>query len=896
MGHLTFKTQLLLAFGVAIVILVCIGVFSYRRALQEDADQKWVAHTHQVLEELDALLASVLDQETTRRGYAITQDPLFLERADAGLNELQQHLLSLLELTSDNPTQGANPNRLAPLVTARLALLTDISNPAGQRSTVIKGKFLMDQTRAIILAMKRQEQGLLAKRLQAAAASSARMKAILIAGNTVSLVLLLAAGFVIRSETDRRDRTQRELQAAKEHYHQLFDRNPLPVWVYDRHSLSFLDVNAAAIAHYGYSREEFLNLKITDIRPAEEIPAVLESTHHAPDRAESSGPWKHRKKSGGMIDVEISSYPLAFQGKEARLVVAIDVTERKRADQALRRSEERFRLMVSNVKDYAILMLDAEGRVVSWNEGAERIKGYRADEILGQHFSRFYLEEDVRDGKPDLEIEQTAKLGRFEDEGWRVRKDGSRFWANVIITALRDETGRLHGFAKVTRDITERKRIEQMHLHFRGLFESLPGLYLVLAPDLKIVAVSDAYLQATMTKRDEILGRGIFEVFPDNPGDPQATGVSNLRASLERVRKDAATDTMAIQKYDIRRPEGSFEERFWSPINSPVFGAERRIEYIIHRVEDVTEFVQQRERGDDGESAMRTRMEQMETEIFRSSQEVQLANRQLRQANQELESFSYSVSHDLRAPLRAIDGFSQALLEDYGQHLDAMGQDYLLRVRSASQRMGVLIDDLLNLSRVTRAEMRREPVDMSHLANVIAVELRTAHPERQVDFLASPGLHAEGDSRLVRVVLENLIGNSWKFTSRRERAQIEFGALQANGKKAFFVRDNGAGFDQNHADRLFGAFQRLHGMNEFPGTGIGLATVQRVIHRHGGHGPRDDLAETLRFGSPCTKTARSLGQKNSVSFSPRLELRRDAKSPGICYSTSCKVICRETGP
>src|SRR5712691_5285966 len=179
MGHLTFKTQLVLAFGVAIVIPVCIGVFSYRRALQEDADQKWVAHTHQVLQELDALPASLLDQETARRGYAITQDPSFLERADTGLNELQQHLLSLRELTSDNPTQGENLNRLAPLVTARLALLRSVSSAAEQRSTVIEGKFLVDQTRAIILAMKREEQELLARRLQAAAASSARIKAIL---------------------------------------------------------------------------------------------------------------------------------------------------------------------------------------------------------------------------------------------------------------------------------------------------------------------------------------------------------------------------------------------------------------------------------------------------------------------------------------------------------------------------------------------------------------------------------------------------------------------------------------------------------------------------------------------------------------------------------------------
>jgi PAS domain S-box-containing protein len=616
--------------------------------------------------------------------------------------------------------------------------------------------------------------------------------------------------------------------------HLLFDMNPLPVWVYDTQTLAFLEVNATAIAHYGYSREEFLALTIKDIRPAEDVSAVVESVGKSGTTAEDRGIWRHRKKDGTSIDVDVRSHPLRYKGRQARLVVVTDITERKRAEEALRRSEEQFRLMVSSVKDYAILMLDPEGHIVSWNEGAKRIKGYRAEEIIGQHFSRFYPPEDVEYGKPALELKEAAEKGSFEDEGWRVRKDGSRFWADVVVTALHDEEGQLRGFAKVTRDITERKRIEQMHLHFRGLFESLPGLYLVLTPDLKIAAVSDAYLQATMTKREEIIGRGIFEVFPDNPDDPQATGASNLRASLERVLKEAEANTMAIQKYDVRRLDGKFEERYWSPINSPVFGQDRRIEYIIHRVEDVTQFVQQKKTGDESENTVLTRMEQMEAEIFRSSQQVQLANQQLRQANQELESFSYSVSHDLRAPLRGIDGFSQALLEDYAGQLDANGKDYLERVRAATQRMGQLIDDLLNLARVTRAEMRRSRVDLSELARSIIAELHRQHAERKADFIIEPGLHTQGDAHLLRIVLENLIGNSWKFTSKRERARIEIGKAKTNGKSAFFVQDNGAGFDQAHAGRLFGAFQRLHGMSEFPGTGIGLATVQRIIHRHGG--------------------------------------------------------------
>jgi light-regulated signal transduction histidine kinase (bacteriophytochrome) len=204
-------------------------------------------------------------------------------------------------------------------------------------------------------------------------------------------------------------------------------------------------------------------------------------------------------------------------------------------------------------------------------------------------------------------------------------------------------------------------------------------------------------------------------------------------------------------------------------------------------------------------------------------------------ANRELEAFSYSVSHDLRAPLRSIDGFSLALLEEYNDRLDAAGRDYLHRVRAATQRMGALIDDLLNLSRVTRAPLRREEVRLSELADSITRQLQQSDPQREVEWKIQPGLVAVGDPGLLRVVLDNLLGNAWKFTVRRARARIEFGAYpRGPGRLVYFVRDNGAGFDQAYADKLFGAFQRLHAMQEFAGTGIGLATVARVVRRHGG--------------------------------------------------------------
>ena len=220
--------------------------------------------------------------------------------------------------------------------------------------------------------------------------------------------------------------------------------------------------------------------------------------------------------------------------------------------------------------------------------------------------------------------------------------------------------------------------------------------------------------------------------------------------------------------------------------------------------------------------------------IARKNRLLRQARDELEIANKELESFSYSVSHDLRAPLRAIDGFSRILLEDYQDKLDDDGKDSLARIRAASQRMGQLIDDLLQLSRITRAEMHRVPVDLSALARAVCDELKITEPARRVEFVIKPGLVTKADAGLMRAALENLLGNAWKFTGHRTDVKVEFGSRLEGGERVFYVRDNGVGFDMKYDSKLFGAFQRLHTSAEFPGTGIGLATVQRIIHRHGG--------------------------------------------------------------
>jgi light-regulated signal transduction histidine kinase (bacteriophytochrome) len=220
--------------------------------------------------------------------------------------------------------------------------------------------------------------------------------------------------------------------------------------------------------------------------------------------------------------------------------------------------------------------------------------------------------------------------------------------------------------------------------------------------------------------------------------------------------------------------------------------------------------------------------------IANLNRQLELRVAELAAANQELEAFSYSVSHDLRGPLRAIDGFSKILMDQYRATLDQQGQHYLDRVRAGSQRMGQLIDDLLSLARITRSEMHRGHVDLAQVAREVVDELRRAEPDRSVEVVMAPSATARGDARLLRVALENLLGNAWKFTRRVAAPRLEFGSELRGGAPTFFVRDNGAGFDMKYAQKLFLPFQRLHDVTEFEGSGIGLATVDRIVHRHGG--------------------------------------------------------------
>ena len=404
-----------------------------------------------------------------------------------------------------------------------------------------------------------------------------------------------------------------------------------------------------------------------------------------------------------------------------------------------------------------------------------------------------------------------------------------------------DSEGNILRVVHVVQDVSAKRKAEEVTRRLASIVESTDDAILATDLDERITSWNRAAERMYGYTKREIDHQPLKVLCPPEFHD-------ETRIVLQRVRDGGST--VAFETQRIRKDGARIDV---AVTVSPLYDADGRVvgkSAIARDITDrkraereLTELFQREQQARRDLELKQRQIEQLNSEL---EERVRRRTAELEISNRELEAFSYSVSHDLRAPLRSIDGFSHILLDEFKAELPAEGQDFLTRIRAATQQMGVLIDALLQLSRVTRWEMRRESVDLSLLARSVADTLSNSAPDRRVEFRIAPGLHAEGDARLLQIVMQNLLGNAFKFTSRRDHASVEFGrstdgnldvgtaAAPSDGKPVFFVRDNGAGFEMAYAHKLFGAFQRLHAATEFEGSGIGLATVQRIVHRHQG--------------------------------------------------------------
>jgi PAS domain S-box-containing protein len=600
----------------------------------------------------------------------------------------------------------------------------------------------------------------------------------------------------------QRRQTEDARRATEARYRTLFENAPDGIVIADTESY-YIDANASICRMLGYTRDELIGLHASDIVSQSEQEQIEPALDTIKARDDYHREWQFKRKDGSFFAAEV----IATMMPDGNLLGMIrDVTERKASQEDLRRSQQQLAGVIGSAMD-AIITIDDQQRIMLFNAAAERMFLFPAEDAIGQPLDRF-IPERFRAahqghiesfGQTHVTRRSMGTLGAL----YGLRADGEEFPIEASISQIESDGQKL--YTVILRDITERKRADEALKEQARILDLAPVLILDLNGRIIFwnAGVEQMYGWASAEAMDKISHTLLQTEFPRPLQEIKARlfAQNHWQGELLQTRKDGARIVVASH-WVVHRDEND------------------KPKAILEVNNDITE------------------RKQAEREIVRLNAELEQRvterTAQLQAVNKELEAFSYSVSHDLRAPLRHIDGFSQALLEDYTDKVDEVGKNYLREVRSATQEMAQLIDDVLQLARVTRSEMHREVVNLSDLARSITAELKKREPKRQVVFNLSEELTTRGDKRLLRIVLNNLLGNAWKFTSQTGEAEITFGGEQKNGANTYFIRDNGAGFDMAYVGKLFGAFQRLHTVNEFEGTGIGLATVQRIVYRHGG--------------------------------------------------------------
>ena len=575
-------------------------------------------------------------------------------------------------------------------------------------------------------------------------------------------------------------------------------------------------VNPSAARMLGYEVEELIGQHSHSIwhhskadsspYPEEDCP-IYEAykdgaVHHVRDEVF----WK---KDGTSFSVAYTSTPIMEKGNIIGAVVTFrDITERKRSAEMLAKALNEQKNIMDTIPDI-IYVLDMGGNLAKWNKSVEIITGFSAEELKGKYVLDFFPEQD-RISIAGA-IKQAFEKGYAQTKGHLLKKDGTLVPYEWNGAPLNDQQGKVIGLIGVGRDITKRKQAEEVlqasEHRYRTLVENLPQKIFLKGKILVYISCNENYARDLKIKADEIAGKTDFDFFPKELAE-------KYRADDKRIMESG--DTEDIEERYIQNGR----ETWVYTVKVPTKDEKGNSIGVLGIFWDITE----RKRAEEQIKKLNEELEQRVIE----------RTAQLEAANKGLESFSYSVSHDLRAPVRAISGFSSMLLNDYSDKLDDEGKRLLNVIRNSAQKMAELIDDLLALSRIGRKDIELSVVEMNTTIASVLDEIKTTMPERNLQFSIKPLPMARCDAGMIRLVLLNLLYNAVKFTKQRENVIIEIGGRDGKGENVYYVKDNGVGFDMQYASKLFGAFQRLHSGEEFEGTGIGLAIVQRIIYRHGG--------------------------------------------------------------
>ncbi len=601
---------------------------------------------------------------------------------------------------------------------------------------------------------------------------------------------------------------QQKLRESEELYRKLIAALPDMAVITDNYS-NIIYVNNIGLKLLGIKYLEDLEDKsiFSIINPSDRERAILNAKKMFDNPV---GPREYLFIGAGkkLIPVELHGEVLRKEDHSPYGIIYIcrNISERKKSEEKLKESQEKYSMIINNTRDIIYSYLP-DGSFAFISEGVRQY-GWKPEEVLSRNIMDFIHPEDLNNAKDAFN--KTLTEGLHEPFQCRLKtKKGGYEWVEessepVIID------GRLVQVNGVIRNISERKSIEaelrKSEEKYRGIFENIQDVYYETNLDGLLLEMSPSIFKLAGFKREELIGKSIIELYD----------LSESRTELIKT----LTEKVAISDYEINIKNIKGEIINCSLNSILKFDENGKPQKIIGSIRDISE----RKKSEKEIKKLYTNLEKIVSE----------RTRQLELSNNELEAFSYSVSHDLRAPLRSISGFSQALLEDYYESLEGQAKDYLNRIVSSCSQMTQLIDDLLNLSRISRWTINSENVNLTKIANDIINEFKTQQPEKKININIAEKLIVSGDKQLLKIVVQNLLENAWKYSGKNENPRIEFGKFKESGKEIFYVKDNGVGFDMKYAAKLFGVFQRLHSTKEFPGSGVGLSTVHRIIQRHNG--------------------------------------------------------------